>query len=119
MTADVEISRVYSTMTQVVFRIGTRPPGHRSISRCPYRRNGIIEKMKTYKYSVIFEPCARGGYNVLVPAIPEICTFGKTLDEAKEMAREAIRCFLESAGKCCDEIPPDFEPSIEKITVSL
>ena len=34
---------------------------------------------------------------MLIPAIPEICTFGETLEEAREMARDAIRCYLESA----------------------
>jgi len=34
---------------------------------------------------------------VLVPAIPEICTYGETLEEARQMAVDAIRCFLESA----------------------
>ena len=35
--------------------------------------------MKEYSYTVFFEPQKEGGYNVVVPAIPEICTFGNTL----------------------------------------
>jgi len=46
-------------------------------------------------------------YNVLVPAIPEICTFGETLEEAREMAGDAIRCYLESALKTGEPIPND------------
>jgi predicted RNase H-like HicB family nuclease len=46
-----------------------------------------------------------GGYNVIIPAIPEICTFGATLEEAREMAKDAIRCFLESALKTGESIP--------------
>jgi len=38
-----------------------------------------------------------GGYDIIVPAIPEICTFGKTREEARKMAEDAIRCCLESA----------------------
>ena len=34
----------------------------------------------------------------MVPAIPEICTYGETLEEAHQMAQDAIRCFLESAA---------------------
>jgi predicted RNase H-like HicB family nuclease len=52
--------------------------------------------VKIYDYSVVFEPVPEGGYNVVVPAIPEIVTFGETLSEAKAMAREAIACYLES-----------------------
>ncbi len=53
--------------------------------------------MRVYNYTVIFEPDEEGGYNVVVPAIPEICTCGETLEEAKVMAEDAIRCYLESA----------------------
>jgi len=52
--------------------------------------------MKLYNYTVVFEPVPEGGYNVVVPAIPEIVTFGETLREAKANAKEAISCFLES-----------------------
>ena len=63
--------------------------------------------MAEYGYTTIFEPVPEGGYNVLVPAIPEICTFGETLEEAREMAGDAIRCYLESALKAGEPIPRD------------
>ncbi len=53
--------------------------------------------MKIYNYTVIFESLDAGGYDVLVPAIPEICTFGETRKEARKMAEDAIKCYLESA----------------------
>jgi len=60
--------------------------------------------MKVYNYTVLFEPLEVGGYNVIIPAIPEICTFGTTLEEAKEMAKDAIHCFLESVLKTGEPI---------------
>jgi len=60
-----------------------------------------------YGYTTLFEPMPEGGFNVLVPAIPEICTYGDTLEEAREMARDAIRCYLESALKTGEPIPGD------------
>jgi len=60
-----------------------------------------------YGYTTVFEPMPEGGFSVLVPAIPEICTFGETLGEARELARDAIRCFLESALESGEEIPRD------------
>jgi antitoxin HicB len=54
--------------------------------------------MSEYGYTTVFERLPEGGYNVLVPAIPEICTCGETLAEARQMADDAIRCFLESAA---------------------
>ena len=56
--------------------------------------------MKVYNYTVIFEPVEEGGYDVIVPAIPEICTFGATIEEAREMAGDAIGCYLESESHC-------------------
>lgn len=75
--------------------------------------------MKVYNNTVIFEPVPEGGYNVVVPAIPEISTFGETLEEAKAMAEDAIKCFIESALKAGEPIPEDREPSIERLAVHL
>jgi predicted RNase H-like HicB family nuclease len=52
-----------------------------------------------YGYTTLFEPLSEGGFNVLVPAIPEICTYGQTLEEAREMARDAIRCFWKALSR--------------------
>ncbi len=79
--------------------------------------------MKLYSYTVFFEPLEEGGYNVVVPAIPEICTFGETLEEARNMAKDAIRCFLESAIQQGEKIPedatPDRAPVKERLEVAL
>ena len=75
--------------------------------------------MKIYNYTVIFEPLDEGGYDIIVPAIPEICTFGKTREEAREMAEDAIRCYLESALKRGEAIPEDREISFERIEVTI
>jgi predicted RNase H-like HicB family nuclease len=76
-------------------------------------------QMKTYNYTVIFEPITGGGYNACVPAIPEICTFGETLEEAKLMVNDAIKCYIESALKAKEPIPEDREPSIERVAVRI
>jgi predicted RNase H-like HicB family nuclease len=55
----------------------------------------------------------------IAPAIPEICTFGETLEAAREMAQDAIRCFLESALETGEPIPPDVEPATERVAVAL
>jgi antitoxin HicB len=75
--------------------------------------------LKAYNYTVIFEPVTEGGYNVVVPAIPEICTFGETMEEARAMAEDAIRCYLESAIAGREPIPEDKEPSLERIAVKI
>lgn len=79
--------------------------------------------MNVHNYTVFFEPLGEGGYNVVVPAIPEICTFGETLAEAKAMAEEALRCYLESAMQLGEEIPADVvidrEPVKERLEITL
>jgi len=71
--------------------------------------------MPEYGYTTIFEPLPEGGFSVLVPAIPEICTFGETVEEAREMARDAIRCYLEGAVRTGETIPSD----ISAVTTEL
>lgn len=55
--------------------------------------------MSEYRYTVLYEPVPEGGYNVTVPAFPEICTCGDTLEEARAMAADAIKCVIESMQK--------------------
>ncbi len=75
--------------------------------------------MKIYNFTVVFEPVTEGGYNVVVPAIPEICIFGDTLKEAKTMVADAIKCYIESALKADEPIPEDRQPSIERVAVRI
>lgn len=51
-----------------------------------------------YQYEVIFEPNGEG-YTVTVPKLPGLVTEGDTLKEAREMAKDAIRCYLEAILK--------------------
>ncbi|MCH7897013.1 MAG: type II toxin-antitoxin system HicB family antitoxin [candidate division NC10 bacterium] len=76
---------------------------------------------KEYTYTVIFEPVEAGGYQVVVPALPEIMSFGRTLDEARKMAEDAIRCALEGLTKEGQALPMDTakQPRTEKVRVTL
>ena len=49
----------------------------------------------SYHYTVYFEPQSDGSFAVVFPSFPEIVTFGRTLDEARAIARDALRCHLE------------------------
>jgi predicted RNase H-like HicB family nuclease len=78
-------------------------------------------KSRVHSYTVLFEPVAEGGYNVVVPAIPEICTFGRTLAESKRMAADAIRCCLVGLEKEHGRFPREVRraPRVERIEVEL
>lgn len=54
---------------------------------------------KEYSYTVIYEPIKEGGYLVIVPLLPGLITYGRNFEEAKKMARDAIRCHLEAFRK--------------------
>lgn len=75
--------------------------------------------MAEYRYTVLFEKLPEGGYQVVVPAIPEIITYGETLEEAREMAQDAITCVLQSMHQHNEPIPSDIQPSHEEIAVNI
>ncbi len=71
--------------------------------------------MQEHRYTVLFEPVREGAYQVIVPALPEVVTFGETLDEARAMALDAIRCVLENMMMDNEPIPDDtLAPAITK-----
>ncbi len=79
--------------------------------------------MSEYQYTVLFEPAEEGGYVVTCPALPGLVTEGDTLEEARAMAQDAIRAYLESLQKDGLPVPPDkklaLDPLKEKIRVAL
>jgi len=74
---------------------------------------------KEYSYTVFFEPAPEGGYIVTVPALPGLVTEGDTLDEAREMARDAIRAYLESLIKDGEPIPEEDNSLQERIKIAV
>jgi predicted RNase H-like HicB family nuclease len=75
--------------------------------------------IKKYSYMVFFEPAPEGGYTVIVPALPGLVTEGDTLEEAREMALDAIRAYLESLLKDGEPIPLEEETVQEKIKIAM
>lgn len=51
-----------------------------------------------YQYDAIFDPNG-AGYTVTVPKLPGLVTEGDSLRGAREMAKDAIRCYLEAILK--------------------
>ena len=67
--------------------------------------NPVKEKMEAREllFTVLFQPAEEGGYIVTCPALPGLITQGETLEEAREMARDAIHAYVESMRK--DRLP--------------
>jgi predicted RNase H-like HicB family nuclease len=52
--------------------------------------------MQEYTYRILLREEPEGGYTVIVPSLPGCVTFGKTMDEAISMAKEAMEFYIES-----------------------
>jgi len=60
------------------------------------------------EYTVVIEPDEEGqGFTISVPALPGCITEGETLDEALEMARDAIRLYVSVLEERGEPIPDD------------
>jgi predicted RNase H-like HicB family nuclease len=74
---------------------------------------------KEYSFTAIYEPVGKSGYQVTVPLLPGLITYGRTFDEARMMARDAIVCHIQGLLKGKNEIPSEHSLFQEKVTVSL
>jgi|SRR5580704_481209 antitoxin HicB len=96
---------------------------------------------RSYRFTVIFQPLAREiqssksngqspsrrrsetsaerGYQVSVPLLPGLITYGRTLGEAREMAADAIRVHLEGLRKDGEPIPDETRTRTEKLRVAI
>ena len=63
--------------------------------------------MKTSSYRILLRKEPEGGYTVIVPSLPSCVTYGDTIEEAIEMAKEAIELYIESLKEHGEEIPTD------------
>ena len=60
---------------------------------------------RTYKINLRKE--VEGGYTVFVPSLPGCITYGDTVDEAIEMAKEAIELYIEELQDRGEQVPDD------------
>jgi antitoxin HicB len=74
-----------------------------------------------YQFTVIIDRQPEGEYLVTVPALPGCYTEGRTLQEAHEMAADAIRVYCASLLKHGEPIPvePSEEQFIGRLPVTL
>jgi predicted RNase H-like HicB family nuclease len=74
-----------------------------------------------FRYTAVFEPAEEGGYIVTFPAIPGLATQGETMDEARAMAADCLRAYLESLRKDGEPLPYEAPegPITERLTVEL
>ena len=62
-----------------------------------------------YHFNVMLRLEPEGGFTALVPALPGCVTYGRTIEEAKEMAKDAISGYVASLRKHREPVPNDLE----------
>ena len=63
--------------------------------------------MKALSYRILLRKEPEEGYTVTVPSLPGCVTYGGTIEEAIEMAKEAIELYLDSLKEHGEEIPTE------------
>jgi predicted RNase H-like HicB family nuclease len=76
-----------------------------------------MSDMRTLSYRITLRKEPEGGYTVLVPALPGCVTYGKTVEETIEMARDAITGYVESLIEDGEAVPTDEELIECRLTV--
>lgn len=66
-------------------------------------------------FNVVLRPEPEGGFTASVPALPGCVTYGRTLSEAKSMAKDAISGYIESLKKHHEPIPTDDESLVASL----
>jgi antitoxin HicB len=76
----------------------------------------VMAEQQSYTIQLVPEP--EGGFTVLVPALPEVVTYGETEARALEMAQDAILLALRVRREEGDPIPDDVQPVVRTLVVS-
>jgi antitoxin HicB len=75
---------------------------------------------RSYTYTIVLDRDPDvGGYVATCPALPGVVTEGETVEETLEMAKDAIKGYLESLEKAGLTIPEEHDPIVSPITVDL
>jgi antitoxin HicB len=85
--------------------------------RIKYDKKHCIAEMRTLRYKVQIRPETDGTYTVIVPSLPGCLTFGNSIEEALDMAKEAIEVYIESLVARGKEIPIEEDQIEATVTV--
>jgi antitoxin HicB len=72
-------------------------------------------KKTRFRFNIFLRPEPEGGFTAIVPALPGCVTYGRTLGEAKKMAKDAICGYFESLKKHKEPIPTDDETLVASL----
>lgn len=61
-------------------------------------------------YTFVFDPDPEGGFVVTCPALPGLVTHGATIEEAREMARDAMEGYIGTLIEDGEPVPESDTP---------
>jgi antitoxin HicB len=74
-------------------------------------------------YTFIFDPDPEGGFVVTCPALPGLATHGRSLDEARNMAQDAmvglLDVMIEDGEEVPESDPPQMTPRFDSLARTL
>jgi len=73
--------------------------------------------MKILNYRILLKKEPEGGYTVTVPMLPGCVTYGKDIEDAIKMAKEAIELYAEALKSNHEPIPVENELLETSVTV--
>lgn len=74
--------------------------------------------MESHTFHVVFEDAGDGWVYAHVPELPEVHTQGETLDEAREMVRDAIELVLAERRDRGEPMPSTAWATVESVEVA-
>jgi len=72
-------------------------------------------KKERYHFNVVLRPEPEGGFTASVPALPGCVTYGRTLAEARRMAKDAVSGYIASLRKHGEPVPSDDETLVTSL----
>ena len=77
----------------------------------------------TRTYTFVFDPDPEGGFVVTCPALPGLVTYGATIEEARDMARDAMEGYIEVLIQDGETVPesdtPQTTPRFDRLAHTL
>lgn len=74
---------------------------------------------KNVSYRILLRKEPEGGYTVIVPSLPGCISYGESVDDAIEHAKEAIEIYIETLKEMGEEIPTERDTLEYTIMVSI
>ena len=74
--------------------------------------------VKAHTFNVVFEDAGDGWVYAHVPELPEVHTQGETLEQSRELVRDAIALVLDERHSRGESIPPTGWALVESVEIA-